>query len=135
MQKYKILEHTGDVKIKAYGKTKGELFENAMVAMMAVLHPKYEIRNLESRSIKIKSQDTNALLVDFLNEVNYLRQVHTEMYGGVEFKKFSDTEIEATLEGYRVEEFGEDVKAVTFHELDIQQNSQGLWETMIVFDV
>lgn len=132
---YEVLEHTGDVKIRVYGKSKEELFANAMLGMMAVLNPKSKVQNPKVQSINIKSTDTNTLLVDFLNEVNYLRQVHKEMYDTVEFHKFSDVSLDAELHGYKVEEFGEDIKAVTFHELDVRKNSQGLWETVIVFDV
>ena len=135
MKRYEILEHTGDVKIKAFGATKEELFGNAMRGMMAVLNPKSEARNPKRREVKVESSDINALLVDFLSEVNYLRQVHREAYEKVRFDKFSDTTIEGALKGFQVEEFGEDIKAVTFHALDIHQNPQGLWETDIVFDV
>ena len=134
-QKYEILEHTGDVKIKVYGNTKEELFENAMLGMMAVSKPKPKVQNPKQKSIKIQSPDINTLLVDFLSEVNYLRQVDREVYERVRFTKFSDVDLEGELEGYEVEEFGEDIKAVTFHDLEIHQNPQGLWETIIVFDV
>lgn len=135
MDGYEILEHTGDVKIRAYGSTKEELFENAMHGMMAILNSKVKSQNSKVRKVKLESQDINALLVDFLSEVNYLRQVNREAYEKVNFITFSDSELEAELKGYKVEEFGEDIKAVTFHDLDIHQNPQGTWETVIVFDV
>lgn len=136
MEGYEVLEHTGDVKIKAYGSTKGELFENAMLGMVSLLMPKLKTKNEKvKKTIKVISTDLNALLVDFLSEVNYLRQVNREVYEKVNFITFSDRELKAELEGSKVEEFGEDIKAVTFHDLDIHQNPQGVWETIIVFDV
>ena len=33
MKKFEILEHKADLKIRAFGKTKEELFENAMAGM------------------------------------------------------------------------------------------------------
>lgn len=139
MEQYEILEHTGDVKIKVQGRTKGELFQAAAAGMFAVLQPCLRQgsggQGKVKRIVKIDSPDLNALLVDFLSEFNYLRQVNREAYDRIEIKKFSDTELEAELFGYEVEEFGEDIKAVTFHDLDIQQNKQGLFETLIVFDV
>lgn len=139
MEKYEIVEHTGDVKIKVYGNTKEELFRNALEGMFYILNPRlrqgFGGQSKIQRSIKVNSPDVNALLVDFLNEVNYLRQVNREAYDKVNFKKFSDTELEAELDGSKVQEFGEDIKAVTFHSLDIRQNEKGQWETAIVFDV
>lgn len=132
---YEILEHIGDVKIKAYGKTKEELFENAMLGMNAILKPRIKEGKAKIRHIVLSSLDLNALLVDFLNEINYLRQVNKEVYDKVSFETFSDTELKAKLRGKSIEEFGEDIKAVTFHEMDIKKNIQGFWETTIVFDV
>lgn len=132
---YEILEHTGDVRLKVSGETKEQLFQDAVKGMFGILKPKIEDKVSKVRPVNIKSSDINALLVDFLSEVNYVRQVRKEAYEEVSFTRFSDTELQGELRGYAVEEFGEDIKAVTFHELNIQKNPQGLLETNIVFDV
>jgi len=132
---YEILEHTGDAKIRVFGETKEALFIAALQGMNAILNPKVKSQNSKVRKIALQSQDINSLLVDFLNEVNYLRQVHMEIYGDIKFTKFSDSELEGELSGYAVEEFGEDIKAVTFHELDIKKNKEGAWEAAIIFDL
>lgn len=137
LKPYEILEHTGDAKIRAFGKTKEELFLNALKGMMALLKPK--IKNQKSkpkiRKIKITSPDVNSLLVDFLSEVNYLVQTRCEVYEDATFVKLSDTEVEAQLYGRAVEEFGEEIKAVTHHGLEIRQNPEGMREATVIFDV
>lgn len=143
MKGYEFVTHTGDVKIKVYDSTKEELFKNALEGMGAILKSKInpsagsgqENQKLKFRKFEVRSFDVNALLVDFLNEVNYLRQVNNETYTEVEFKNFSDNEAEGAVRGFEVSEFGEDIKAVTFHEVDIHKNNEGQWETNIVFDV
>ncbi len=135
MNGFEILEHRGDVKIRARGRTREELFQNALEGMMAVLNAKFKVKNEKIRQIRVEAPEINSLLVDFLSEVNYLRQVNMEAYQGITFSKFSDTALEGKLEGYSAEEFGEDIKAVTFHDLNIHQNEKGDWETDIVFDV
>lgn len=132
---FEILDHTGDIKIQVYGQTKEELFVSAVAGMFAVLNPKFEARNPKQKRIAIESPNINSLLVDFLNEINYLRQVNQEVYQKVRFRYFSDTELEAEVQGYPVEEFGEDIKAVTFHDLHIHKNTEGFWETGIIFDI
>lgn len=142
--KYEILEHKADLKIRVFGKTKEELFQNALWGMQESLksearRPKERIK----RKIKIKSLDLPALLVDFLSEVLYLVQVNKEIYTNINFKKFLDTpstnsgqaEIEGELIGQKVERFGEDIKAVTHHSLDIHQKKDGGWEATILFDI
>ena len=141
---FEILEHTGDVKIRVFGKTKEEWFLNAMGGMNEILKATgNREQGIVRRNIKIQSTDINALLVDFLSEINYLRQVNMEMYDKARFTRFSDThstgsgqaELEAEIEGWEVEEFGEDIKAVTFHDLDIQKDKEGICTTNIIFDV
>lgn len=135
MEKYKILEHISDLKIRAFGKTKEELFLNALLGMTESL--KADVKSDEKiiRQIKINSLDSSALLVDFLSEALYLIQVNKEIYNNVRFKKFTNTEIEAELFGKKVERFGEDIKAVTYHNLDIHQRVDGTWETAVLFDI
>jgi len=134
-KEYKILEHPSDVRVQAFGKTKEELFLNAMKGMNEVLKPKILDKKSENRKIKVKSVDLNALLVDFLSEVLYRIQTNKEVYNEVRFTKFSDTELEGELIGNKVESFGEDIKAVTYHGLKIIQGKKGLYKATVLFDV
>ena len=137
MERYEILEHRGDFKIRVFGKDKKELFLNALLGMNAGFRPEICSCLLPgSKHIrKIKSLDLNALLVDFLSEILYLIQTNKEIYNDVKFIKFIDTELEVELSGQKVESFGEDIKAVTHHGLDICQNKNKIWEVTIIFDI
>jgi len=139
---YKILAHPADVKVQAFGKTKKGLFLNAMRGMEAVLRPKIKDKKQKIKNkIKVSSIDLNALLVDFLSEILYLSQVNKEVYDDVKFKKFSpstssgQTILEAELLGNKIESFGEDIKAVTYHGLEIKKNKKGLYEATVLFDI
>jgi len=136
MKKYEILEHKADLKIRVFGRTKEELFSHCLQAMTESM--KSEVRKPEEkieREIKVKSLDFPALLVDFLGEALYLIQVNKEIYNTIKFKKFTDTEIEGELIGQKVERFGEDIKAVTYHSLDLHKRKDGIWEAAILFDI
>ena len=74
-------------------------------------------------------------MVDFLSEILYLTQVNKEIYNNVKFTKFTNTEIEGELIGQKVERFGEDIKAVTYHDLDIHQRKDRIWEAIVLFDI
>ncbi len=140
---YKILEHPADIKVQAFGKTKEEFFLNAMLGMKDVLRSKVQSpKSKVARRIKIRSLDLNALLVDFLSEVLYLSQVNKEVYDDVKFTKFSDpstgsgqAELEGELFGNKIKSFGEDIKAVTYHGLEIEKNEQELWQATVLFDI
>jgi len=135
MKKYEILPHTADLKIRAFGRAKEELFSNALLGMTEALQAEIKEQKIKSKDIKIKSLDLGALLVDFLSEVLYLTQVNKEIYIKVKFKEFSDTELKAELFGQKVERFGEDIKAVTYHNLDVHQGKDGIWEATVLFDI
>lgn len=132
--KYEILEHKADLKIKVFGKTKEELFKNALLAM-AESQKGENFSGKVTRKIEIQSIDLISLLVDFLSEVLYLIQVNKEIYNDIKFTKFTDTELEAELFGQKVERFGEDIKAVTYHNLNIIERENRIWEATVLFDV
>jgi len=134
--KYKILSHTADIKIQVFGKTKKELFLNAILGMNVILKPEILSNRLGAiKKIGIKSVDINALLVDFLNEVLYLSQVNKEVYEDIRFVKFTSKELKGELIGKKIKFFGEDIKAVTHHGLMIKQGKKRLWQATVLFDI
>jgi SHS2 domain-containing protein len=135
MKEFEILEHTADLKIRVFGKTKEELFENAMVGMFEAAKYEKEIKSQKSKvKIKIKSIDLSSLLVDFLSEVLYLAETKKLVFEKVEFRKFTENEIEANLFGKPLKRMGVHIKGVTYHDLDIHQE-KGKWQATILFDV
>ncbi|MDD5145403.1 MAG: archease [Candidatus Pacebacteria bacterium] len=135
MKNYETLEHPSDLKIKAFGKTKEELFLYAMLAMEESLEPEIIKKEKIKREIKIKSLDFQSLLVDFLSEILYKNQIEKEAYNSIKFKILTDMILEAEVSGEKVERFGEDIKAVTYHDLDVHQEKDGSWQATILFDV
>lgn len=136
IKKYKILEHKADLKIKVFGATKEELFKNAMVGMFEGARYEKEFKSQESKvKIKIFSTDLTSLLVDFLSEILYLVETKGLVFEKINFKKFSENEIEAELIGKKLKRMGVHIKAVTYHDLDVHQEKDGTWEAIILFDI
>ena len=136
MKKYQILEHKADLKIKVFGKTKEELFENAMVGMLKAAKYQKKLKSQNSKvKIKIKSMDLPSLLVDFLSEILYLVETKKIVFEKVEFKKFTENEIEAILTGKPLKRMGVHIKGVTYHDLDIHQEKDKTWQATILFDI
>jgi len=135
MKKYETLEHKADLKIKAFGKTKEELFLNMLLGMTESQKPQIKETLTATRKIKVQSPDFETLLVDFLSEVLSLGQINQEIYKSIKFRKFTETQLEGELRGYKTKRFGEDIKAVTYHDLDIHQKKDGTWEATILFDI
>jgi SHS2 domain-containing protein len=135
MKKFEILEHRADLKIRAFGKTKEEIFLNMLLATADFQKANIENKRKIKRKIKIKSVDLPALLIDFLNEIIYLNQVNREVYFDIKFKKLEAKKLEGELSGQKADKFDEDIKAATFHNLDIHRAPTEDWEATVVFDI
>lgn len=140
MQKYINLEHTADLKIKAFGKTKEELFANAAYGMFQQIESRKGEKGLPAqagevtRKIKIESVDLEALLVDFLSELLSLSDQYNEIYRDCKLKITDDKLLEGEISGNKVESFETEIKAVTYHELKIEKENSHL-TAEIVFDI
>ena len=134
---YKILEHTADLKIEIRGSSIEDLFAETALAMMDLMKPEnfQEQEGYTQREISLKSLDETTLLIDFMSEILLQANINKEIYTKIAFKEFSSSSLEATLKGVPISEFKEDIKAVTYHEADVKKNSDGTWETIIVFDI
>ncbi len=90
--------------------------------------------------IKVESVDINSLLVDFLSEILAKSQINKVVYQvlKIKYQKLKESvKLEAEILGYLVEQFDEDIKAVTYQDLDIKKvnSPSGGWQTEIVFDI
>jgi len=133
---YEILGHTADVRLRIGSETLEELFRDALLGMMEIAKSDQKT-NAErtTRTIALEASDQTALLVDFLNEVLFQSHVNKEIYTGVTFTKFQEKSLGAEIEGIPVDEFDEDIKAVTYHEADVKKNKEGKWGTTLVLDI
>ena len=133
---YKFLEHTADVRLHLEGRNLEELFVDGLRGVFEFLKPRTipGAQRVE-REIAVDATDITALLVDFLGELVRLASTYKEAYTRIIFDELSSSSLRATLVGERITEFGDDIKAVTYHEADIVKNAQGRWETDIVFDI
>lgn len=146
---YQFLEHTGDIKMHASGKTLEELFVNAALGMMGCIYGNHITHAQKSciQHINLNSQDLESLLVDWLSELLYLSDINNCAYLKYDIQKFkSGTEpikdgsippqqfqIQAIIHGTQAQAVDE-IKAVTYHGLKIM-HKQNLWEATIIFDV
>ena len=143
---FEILPHTADIKIRVYGKTKKDLFRNAVAGMFQAIRPIVsECDEVDDRivcpelpehhQIETEASDEKSLLVDFLSDALYLSDVYNEAYFDATIDELSERHIKATVHGVQVTGFEVvEIKAVTYHELDIKQVDD-CWQADIVFDI
>lgn len=133
---YSFVEHTADIRMKVKGPTLKKIFKDALLGMVKILNPlKLPDKQPVMRKIHIVAPDPTALMVDFLNEALTLMHSRREAYVRVNFQSLTQKELQATLMGFKVGGFGEDIKAVTYHEAQVKRGSRGTWQTYIIFDI
>lgn len=111
-----------------------ELFERAAEAMFSLQGQGEKQAAGETREVEVEGFDRETLLVNWLNELLYMQETHGESYTGFEIVEMSDVRLRAQLRSCPQEKNRRLIKAVTFHNLKLQQTSDG-WEATIVVDV
>lgn len=136
MKRFEILYHTGDALIKVVAPSIELLFSAALDGMNhIILSGKMKKNKQLTRVVEIYAPDKVSLLIDFLSEVLTLSQIESAIFCKFEILKLSDTHLKASLIGFKVSEFDQEIKAVTHHRANIIKNNQGNYETQIVFDI
>ncbi|OHB21767.1 MAG: hypothetical protein A2939_05260 [Parcubacteria group bacterium RIFCSPLOWO2_01_FULL_48_18] len=141
MKQFELLPHTADIRLKVYGRDLKELFINAVKALAFLLKEEVDQKKTRAaqQTVSATSNDIPNLLVDFLSEILTRSEIHNIVYPEVEDMSIQPLRTthsaEAILIGYPVEKFDRDVKAVTYHEVDIERNDEGMLETLLVFDI
>jgi SHS2 domain-containing protein len=137
MKKFEILNHPADLKIRAFGKSLPELFANIAQAVAKQQKNKIDKKDKgEWEEIQIESADLESLLVDWLGEILYRSEINKKVYFDFEIMEFSENpyKIKARIKGVPVEAKDADIKAVTYHDLEVKKIGDN-WETIVIFDI
>lgn len=133
MDRYQELDHTADWSFRAFGRDLAELFANAAYALFA-LEGALDAQSTLTREIRAEGIDREALLVNWLSELLFLQETRYETYQRFDITKLTDTELEATVWGAQAQPATKFIKAVTYHDLKIEQTEKG-WQATVVVDV
>ncbi len=131
---YTVLDHTADLALRVRGRSLEELFANAALGMFAQMVDVALVPLTVRREIALEADDGEALLVAWLSELLYLREIHGEAYSRFSVHLPSPGRLEGVAEGGPWSQFSRPVKAVTYHGLRIER-AAGEYAARIVFDV
>ena len=128
------IEHTADWSIRVRSATLPELFINAATGMYSLMADVSTLMPAVERELEVASVDAEALLVKWLNELLYHTEMDGEVFGEFHIQAFEPTHLRATAKAGRGVELKKQIKAVTFHNLQIVSSGDG-YQVTIVFDV
>lgn len=138
MKKFSLLPHTADIRLHLEADSPDELFRAGLEGMSAILgedfctHP--HPHDLRER-IAFKSPDRTSLLIDFLSEVLTLTHTQRAIFCEAAIADLREDSLDITVFGSPVDRLAEDIKAVTYHEANVHERSDGRWETIVIFDI
>ena len=132
---YEIVDHTADWALRVYGSNLTNLLRSAALGMSSLLVADLASSPLEvSRDLTLEAFDAETLLVDWLSELAYLAEEAQLVFREFHLWNVTSQRMTARIRGGRAPELQKHIKAVTYHELSIEQTDSGLTAT-IVFDV
>ncbi len=136
--KFQQIEHTADVGLKIFGASQKELFQNAAEGLFSIITNLSKVRNSVTRELSLTSTDTEALLVDWLSELNFLFLTDRIVFNEFKVHELNDTSMSASICGeplnFSRHEIYTEVKAVTYHALYIKR-IQTTFEAQVIFDL
>ena len=132
---FEILEHTADVGVRATAETVEGVFEQATFGLLDITGALRPGIGTEVR-IDVEADDLGALLVYWLEEVLYLQDARDSVITSLSVSSIADRRATGTVGvAPRKEELeGTAVKAITYHQLQVTETSEG-WVAVVFFDI
>lgn len=136
------IDHTGDIGIRVTAASLTHLFERAALGMFWVLTEPESVHPTGSTTIRVEGRDLEALMVQWLSELNYRHTVDRALYGAFDVEAIEETDdgasLTATARGEPIDPARHtvhtEIKAITFHGLDVHRTDHG-WAVQVIFDM
>jgi SHS2 domain-containing protein len=130
---HREVEHTADWGLEVWAPDLPGLIEESARGMYDLMGVVVSEDARCHRQLEIGSDDREQLLVSFLEELLFIADSEELAFDGF-MLRLVDTNLQARLEGGLMVERTKEIKAVTYHYLEIEESGRGL-ETRIIFDV
>ena len=133
---FEEVSHTADLEIRVYAEDLESLFREAANGMFSLCGVEGLDKGISSvkQSISLEAMDYEGLLILFLEELLY-RLTEDYMYFDVgRIDIHSEYSLKAQITGTQIKAYQRDIKAVTYHNLNIQRTEDG-YAVNIVFDI
>ncbi len=125
--------HTADWALDVWAPDLVGLLRQAARGMYALMHTRLQAEPRETYRFEIAAADRETLLVTFLAELLYFTQRDAVGFDHLDLI-YDGERLTAEAEGAPIESIAKEIKAVTYHNLAVQETERGL-EATIVFDV
>jgi tRNA nucleotidyltransferase (CCA-adding enzyme) len=130
--------HQADIGIRGIGRSVEEAFEQAGMALTAVVVTPEAIQLRSSTTIECEASDLDVLFVDWLNAIVF-EMATSRMLFGAYHVSIDETRLTATAVGEPVDparhEPAVEIKGATYTALRVERQNEGAWLAQCVVDV
>lgn len=136
--RWEHFQHGSDIGIRGIGATKTQAFEQAALALTAVITPPERVCTLIDIEILCDSADDEFLFLDWINALIFEMATRSMLFSRFQIS-LDDTTLFATARGEPVDVTRHspavEPKGATFTELEVKQVHDGIWMAQCVVDV
>jgi tRNA nucleotidyltransferase (CCA-adding enzyme) len=136
--RWELLPHGADIGVRGVGRSKAEAFEQAAVALTAVITEPASVSPTECVEIASEATDDELLLVNWLNALIYEMATRRMFFARYEVH-IDGNSLFAKAWGEPIDEnkheLGVEVKGATCTELKVARDQDGGWIAQCVVDV
>ena len=136
MKRYKLIEHTADTGLIAYGSSLAEAFGNAAYGMFSIIAKLNRVGENEKRRFEVSSNDIEGLLIEWLNRLLYYFDVEMLLFKRFEISILPKNRLTAICYGEKYNpthhRLKTGVKSATYHMLKVDDVKN---EVQVIFDV
>jgi len=142
MKIFEVIDISGDVGIRAFGKSIEDVFKNSALGMYSLITDLEGVKAEKDISISVESNSLEGLLVSLLNELIFQFDAYNFIGKRIDIQSLTPNpqspSLKAIISG---EEFDTErherkllIKAATYHRLKVEKAGD-VWQADIIFDI
>lgn len=136
---FREIEHTADVGFEIWAEDLAGLFVQATRALAGVCYDRAGVRPAQRRALRVQGAGNEQLLVHWLQEVYLQLELDSWLTADVGSLRLGEDAVEGVLLGEPFEAgrhvLHTEIKAVTYHNLQIARDADAVWRTRLIIDV
>ncbi|MFC1909761.1 archease [Chloroflexota bacterium] len=136
MRKYRVLEHTADIGLVAYGKTLAEAYANAGYGLFSIIADLSRVRESESCPVEVAETDAENLLFEWLNYLIYLFDINNILFKRFDVEYFDGKDMKVVCYGERYDPsrhiIKRGIKSATYHMMKVDSEKN---RVQVIFDI
>jgi len=136
VKRFRLIEHTADIGLVAYGRSPAEAFANAAYGLFSIIAELKTVKETESRQLELNEEDSEALLFEWLNRLIYLFDVEMLLLKRFDVTDFDGRGLKAICYGEKYDpsrhQLKTGVKSATYHILKVDKEKN---QVQVIFDV